>query len=453
MRTGWLTLFALLALVLGAAGEAEAAQRGGGKKQKARQAGNQAVDAVAARSAKAARKGAAAGASGGARTKAEARESRVPLREVIRTPVWEKDGASSRLQEKLAAKEAIRYEVSGGVVGFDMELTIGAEGNVILRDHGEEMHQTRIGRNAYLKLAKSLKEAGIEDARAQYGDRDAEGRRILKTLVLSRAGKTKKISTYEDPLDLPPDGVRRQFELLDRFLQSPRLRSPRTPGQEFVTVHGYSIMLQLDRYVFHAPDKKDLASKPETLEATLTVVNAGARPIQLHFPSEKRYDFLLKDAGGNVRRRWSDGRIFSQVPQSATIGGENRLLFVGRLPLTDLDAGPLPPGNYHVEVELYTRGVGSSFADPGAADPGPTVNFATGTLQFRIDPPLPQKESGTSANPDSPRAGRKAGAGGQKGARQKAGGAKGGARGGAKGGKGQAGAGGGGKRKKARGGG
>jgi hypothetical protein len=49
------------------------------------------------------------------------------------------------------------------------------------------------------------------------------------------------------------------------------------------------------------------------VRAVLRVTNAGTAAAVLVFPTSQRYDFILVDARGSERWRWSQGLMFTQV--------------------------------------------------------------------------------------------------------------------------------------------
>ncbi len=90
------------------------------------------------------------------------------------------------------------------------------------------------------------------------------------------------------------------------------------------------------------------------LTAKLTLRNT-AQPITLEFPTGQNYDLEIRDAGGTVVYRWSDGRAFPQVFRTEK-SGPGEKTFLVQAPLAGADKNPLPEGKYVAEVWLTTRG-------------------------------------------------------------------------------------------------
>lgn len=109
---------------------------------------------------------------------------------------------------------------------------------------------------------------------------------------------------------------------------------------------------RLGRFVF-APQETgrfhletQVAGEDELL-VTLRMITGAGHPVTLRFPSGQEIEITLRDASGNVVRRWSDGRFFTQAEHEVTIGGH--LAYEERFPLKDRSGQPLRPGEYTLE--------------------------------------------------------------------------------------------------------
>lgn len=90
-------------------------------------------------------------------------------------------------------------------------------------------------------------------------------------------------------------------------------------------------------------DSKYVSGVP--IQARLTLTNRQPEPLTLSFPTSQRYDFVLRDAAGAVRYRWSDGMGFLQVLGEERIEGEKHWVVT-------LRPTALPPGTYTLEASL-----------------------------------------------------------------------------------------------------
>lgn len=75
-----------------------------------------------------------------------------------------------------------------------------------------------------------------------------------------------------------------------------------------------------------------------------TVINDGSEPVELTFRDAGQADFAVYDDGDEVWR-WSDGRMFAQVLQSARLEPGEEAVFEEEWPDPD-------PGDYTAEAEL-----------------------------------------------------------------------------------------------------
>lgn len=85
------------------------------------------------------------------------------------------------------------------------------------------------------------------------------------------------------------------------------------------------------------------------VELSFTVENAGVEPVELAFDSGQVADFAVRDGDEEIWR-WSDGRLFAQAIQTATLApGES---------FTETARWPDPPaGEYTASATLETRDV------------------------------------------------------------------------------------------------
>ena len=69
------------------------------------------------------------------------------------------------------------------------------------------------------------------------------------------------------------------------------------------------------------------AAKPgQSVRLTIRLVNNGGTPQTLTFPTSKKYDFWITDAGTEVWR-WSSGQMFTQDINHQEIGGQTGAVF------------------------------------------------------------------------------------------------------------------------------
>ncbi len=81
----------------------------------------------------------------------------------------------------------------------------------------------------------------------------------------------------------------------------------------------------------------------EPIRLSLVVANRGGEAVVLPFPTSQRHDVVIRDGGGAILWRWSDGRSFAQVRGEAVVEPAESLRW------TVTFDGSLPPGEYLAE--------------------------------------------------------------------------------------------------------
>jgi hypothetical protein len=59
---------------------------------------------------------------------------------------------------------------------------------------------------------------------------------------------------------------------------------------------------------------------------SFNVANAGARRVEVKFPSGQTHDIVVLDSAGRELWRWADGRMFTEARQYRAIGGGDSLI-------------------------------------------------------------------------------------------------------------------------------
>jgi hypothetical protein len=63
----------------------------------------------------------------------------------------------------------------------------------------------------------------------------------------------------------------------------------------------------------------------ERVRFTFNVTNAGARRVEVKFPSGQTHDIVVLDSAGREVWRWAEGRVFTEALQNRVIGGGDSL--------------------------------------------------------------------------------------------------------------------------------
>lgn len=80
----------------------------------------------------------------------------------------------------------------------------------------------------------------------------------------------------------------------------------------------------------------------DSIRALVRVVNRGAEPRTLNFPSSQRFDILVLDSAGVAIHSWSMDKSFAQAIEEETLAPGEELLYEGAV------VAPPVPGNYQV---------------------------------------------------------------------------------------------------------
>lgn len=90
------------------------------------------------------------------------------------------------------------------------------------------------------------------------------------------------------------------------------------PGEEVGQEQELSVTLTLNRATYPA-------SAP--ISMALRVENPTSDPLTLAFSDGQRFDFVVRDADGGERWRWSEGRFFTQALGSETVAAGDSLVY------------------------------------------------------------------------------------------------------------------------------
>jgi Intracellular proteinase inhibitor len=118
------------------------------------------------------------------------------------------------------------------------------------------------------------------------------------------------------------------------------------------------------------------------LEVHLVLINRSKKPANLMFNDSRKYDFILRDAGGRKLAQWSDDQPVNQAPGYVIINPGERAEFVGNVSTRDMVGGrtytleTMVVGYDRMRVVIQLTPVGgSAFPSkrPAVAKPTPPV--------------------------------------------------------------------------------
>ena len=88
-----------------------------------------------------------------------------------------------------------------------------------------------------------------------------------------------------------------------------------------------------------------------SLQVTFTLSNTTDHPLSFVFSSSQQYDFIVEDATGSERWRWSSGRFFAMVLLEKKLY-KDPWVYVEEVPLADGSGAPFGPGTYTLRAQL-----------------------------------------------------------------------------------------------------
>ncbi len=122
----------------------------------------------------------------------------------------------------------------------------------------------------------------------------------------------------------------------------------RIAGVTVVGAPETAFALTVDKSVYIVSGANPLPVLP--MLARLTLRNTSGIPLALTYPSGQEFDFVLRNAKGDIVYRWSSDKGFTQGVRLEDFSGErNRAVSI---PLTDANGALLPPGNYVLEASM-----------------------------------------------------------------------------------------------------
>ena len=113
-------------------------------------------------------------------------------------------------------------------------------------------------------------------------------------------------------------------------LIKPRKTDPFGPisGPEY---YGVEMRLKIVPEVIRLSDTR-------ALEVHLLLINRSRTPVNFIFNDSRKYDFILRDAGGKKLAQWSDDQPVNQTPSYVIINPAERAEFVGNISTRDMSA-------------------------------------------------------------------------------------------------------------------
>lgn len=108
-------------------------------------------------------------------------------------------------------------------------------------------------------------------------------------------------------------------------------------------------------YSIEPPSTAVILNETTSLPVYLTLINATASPLQLHYASMQHFDVELNDEYGDLVYRWSDGKFFAQVLNNMTLDPGQRRRVGTRLATTELLLAGVAPGSYTMTLRFFGK--------------------------------------------------------------------------------------------------
>ncbi len=244
---------------------------------------------------------------------------------------------------KQRGSHVIRYHVLSGKNEPECVLTVRNDGIARYVEGSDLKKSGDLGEKITKKLADLVKKAKFDELQPVYGDRSLIPDPHSKTISIKNGGRTKTVQVFEDNVHPAPDGFTDLANALKQLIDK-RLK-PAVSAK--IPFSGVGATAQIDRRVY-VPSVTGVAP---TMWAALAVTNTKGDPIQVEFPSQKKYDFAIRNEAGVEVHRWSTGRSFGSEPARLTIRREG-ISFTESIPLVDGKGAPLPAGDYQLAWRL-----------------------------------------------------------------------------------------------------
>lgn len=124
----------------------------------------------------------------------------------------------------------------------------------------------------------------------------------------------------------------------------------RVDGRTVPSKNALAFSLVLDRARYEWQATADITA---SLLARITLANSTGDTVQLTFPTEQKFDLVIRNEHNDIAVRWSEDKRFSTVGQTERILDEFTAVIT--LPLVDRTGAPLPEGRYTAEAWLTTE--------------------------------------------------------------------------------------------------
>jgi hypothetical protein len=276
----------------------------------------------------------------------------------------QRSSAKSRIGTRVRRESYFRYHVVGGEQGIDRVLTIRGDGTARLAVDGEVTKVGTLEPHILKQLGMAIKKKGdFKHLEPVYGEKSADPFQKTTTLVMyvsqsalrssqgrsvrPESGRTRTVTVYEDPDNPPPVEIQRIFDSLDELVDR-RLTDRPEMQVEFL---GVAVSGMIDRHVYRVI--REETPRVPSLWFHLSVVNFTEIPLHLRFETRQPYEIVIRDELGDEVYRWSDGKDFDVEPTEIDLVAD-WLSYIERIPLSDVEGGPLPPGAYRIEYEVLS---------------------------------------------------------------------------------------------------
>ncbi len=124
------------------------------------------------------------------------------------------EGAGSGTPAPVLSIEEIRYRLTGGIAGFDIELRLAGGGEFTVDEAGRPARRGRLTADEWRQVEQLAVAMQAAELRPQYGIPGAVVDALAEVVTVTSGGRTTAVAAAGDPRDEPPPSVR---ELADRM--------------------------------------------------------------------------------------------------------------------------------------------------------------------------------------------------------------------------------------------
>jgi len=118
------------------------------------------------------------------------------------------EGAGSAVPAADTSIEEIRYRLTGGIAGFDLELRLAGGGEFTVLEAGHPARRGQLAAAERREVAQLAAAARMEELKPRYGIAGSVVDALDEVVTVTGGGRTISVAVAGDPRDEPPPSFR-----------------------------------------------------------------------------------------------------------------------------------------------------------------------------------------------------------------------------------------------------